>query len=92
MVNTESRKEKYHRHGGRYKTKLENSQILTKQNSKTQTNTTRSTKTMQELNKNRDRHKMHKTRQVLTRLNKTFDMKNKLHVSTYIKTITNGIK
>ena len=31
---------------------------------------------------------MHKTRQVLTRPNKTSDMNNKLHVSTNIKTIT----
>ena len=31
---------------------------------------------------------MHKTRQVLTKPNKTSDVKNKLHVSTYIKTIT----
>ena len=31
---------------------------------------------------------MSKTRSVLTRPNKTSDMSNKLHVSTYIKTIT----
>ena len=31
---------------------------------------------------------MHKTRQVLRRPNKTIDMNNKLHLSTYIKTTT----
>ena len=51
-------------------------------------NATRSTKTIQEHNKNRDRHKIHKTRQVLTKPNKTSDMNNRLHESTNIKTIT----
>ena len=48
-------------------------------------------KTIQVHNKNRDRHKMDKTKQVLTRPNKTSDMNNKLHVSTFIKTISREI-
>ena len=51
-----------------------------------------STKTIQEHNKNRYRYKMHKTRQVLKRPSKRSDMNNKLHVSTYIKTITGETK
>ena len=55
----------------------------TKQNFKTQNaNAAVSTKTIQEHNKNRDRPK------IMTRPNKKSDMNNKLHISTYIKTIT----
>ena len=82
----------YHRHDVGYKAKLENSNKRKLSNA----NATRSIKTIQELNKNRDRHKIHKIRQVLTRPNKTSDMNNKLYISMYnklyismyIKTIT----
>ena len=75
-----------HRHDVAYKMKLQNSKTLAKQKLQNAT-AARSTKTIQKHNKNRNRHKMHKTRQVWTRPNKTNDMSNKLLVSTYIKTI-----
>ena len=82
----------YHRHDVGYKAKIQNSNKRKLSNA----NATRSIKTIQELNKNRDRHKIHKIRQVLTRPNKTSDMNNKLYISMYnklyismyIKTIT----
>ena len=58
------------------KTKLQNANAAT------------SAKTIQEHNKNGDHTKSHKTRQLLKTPNKTSDMNKKLHVSTYIKTIT----
>ena len=73
----------YHRHDVGYKIKLQNSSKRKLKNAKP----TRFIKTIQEHNKNRDGHKIHKTRQVVTRLNKTSDMNDKLHLSTYIKTI-----
>ena len=63
----------YHRHD---KTELQN------------VNAAGSAKTIQEHSKNRDRLKIYKTRHVLKRPNKISDMHNKLHVSTYIKTIS----
>ena len=76
----------YHKHTVGCKTKLQNSKTLTKQNSKTQTQ--QGPQKLSKNTKNRDRHKIHKTRQVLTRPNKTSDINSKLHVSTYIKNIT----
>ena len=57
-----TRTKSYHSHDVEYKIKLQNFNKVNHQNA----NATSSTKTIQEHNKNRDRHKMHKTRQVST--------------------------
>ena len=74
-----TRTKSYHRHGVGYKTKLQNFKTLKRPNSKTKTQ-----QGQQKLSQNRDRHKTHKTKEVLTRPNKKSDMSNKLATCDYV--------
>lgn len=69
----------YLRHGEGYKTKLQNFKTLKRPNSKTKTQ-----QGQQKLSQNRDGHKTHKTKEVLTRPNKKSDMSNKLATCDYV--------
>ena len=74
-----TRTKSYHRHGVGYKTKLQNFKTLKRPNSKTKTQ-----QGQQKLSQNRDGHKTHKTKEVLTRPNKKSDMSNKLATCDYV--------
>ena len=88
----QTRTKSYHRHGVRYKTKIQNFKTLKRPNSKKKDQTpkkrpnskTNTQQGQQKLSKNRDGHKTHKTKEVLTRPNKKSDMSNKLATCDYV--------